>query len=156
VWYPKVYASTPAQLQTHKHSETLNTGLWIHACLSWISNPMGSSIKDVRSRGGAVGHQSDGHKIYFCVSGVRIEVRHPPPLPSTGIRIAIYFTFRRFYARCGPDVRGLPNGQCWKGRRGVSKKSVFAKTSLMETFWSETFYVLNICPLKLVVTISLN
>jgi len=69
------------------------------------------------------------------VFGVRIGVRRPPP-HSRGVQIAIYLHYGRFYARYSPRTSetwgGLSAKRTRLDRGGVWKKSVFARTSLMD------------------------
>jgi len=116
----------------------------------------GPSIKDVRSKGGVcepmwtiaygrgadklVGHQADVHKRF--ISGISESVSESDtPLPHVhGRPDCNICEFRTFYARYGPDV--------FEREGGVSTKSVFARTSLMDDplllYYKKTYIVYTI------------
>jgi len=109
----------------------------------------GASIKDVQSKGGGVPMwtTSDGgggsainwsstNKKMFAFRESVLKSDTQPPTPSTGVRNArqldVFFlssdTVQTFVNGC------LPNGRFWTG--GMSKKSVLARTSLMDDPYS--------------------
>jgi len=89
-----------------------------------------ANVDDLR-RGGGRPSTGRPETIFFCVS----RVWHIfPSLRASGSQYIL--RFGRFYAWCGPDVCGRREGCVFQtdevGQVGVSKKSVFARMSLMD------------------------